>query len=39
MAVAVIGGVHELVLECIESGAPISGLVDEVSELVLRVAL
>lgn len=38
MAIAVIGGVHELVLGCIETGAPISGLVDEVSELVLRVA-
>lgn len=38
MAIAVIGGVHELVLGCIESGSPISGLVDELSELVLRVA-
>lgn len=38
LAVAVIGGVHELVLERIESGAPISGLVEEASELVLRVA-
>lgn len=38
MALAVIGGVHELVLQRIESGAPISGLVEEAADLVLRVA-
>lgn len=38
MAIAVVGGIHELVLQRVESGEAISGLVDTAAELLLRVA-